>query len=83
MTDDTPTNVTPLFPQGNQLAPDYELQAQYLEAMAKEIREKQVSHERCILIMQPPSGELGIYPFGGHATNIEFVGLLEFYQVVR
>ena len=92
MNDETPNNVTPLFAAGNDLAPDFELQAQYLEAVAKEIREKQTSYVRCLLVMQPPAGELGIHMFGGPTSNLEAVGLmnlaktkfeLDFFRVVR
>lgn len=92
MSDETPSsNVTPLF-GSNQLAPNYELQAQYLEQVAKEIRERQLTYDRCLLIMQPPVGELDIQPFGGPTSNMEFVGLVElakqkflldFFNVVR
>lgn len=93
MEDKEGTNVTPLFgAENNQLAPSYELQAQYLEAVAKELREKQTTYERCLLVMQPTKGEIDIQPFGQQCTNMEFVGLLEmvkqkflldFFAVVR
>ena len=92
MTDDTKSTVVPLFAAGNDLAPDFELQAQYLEAVAKEIREKQTGYVRCLLVMQPPVGELGMHMFGGPTSNLEAVGLmnlaktkfeLDFFRVVR
>jgi len=92
VTDDAPTNVTPLFAAGNDLAPDFELQAQYLEAVAKEMREKKVAYVRCLLVMQPQAGELGMHMFGSPTSNLEAIGLmnlaktkfeLDFFRVVR
>ena len=92
VTDDTKSTVVPLFAAGNDLAPDFELQAQYLEAVAKEMREKKTAYVRCLLVMQPPVGELGMHMFGGPTSNLEAVGLmnlaktkfeLDFFRVVR
>lgn len=95
MSDETPQdpqpNVVPLF-AANQLAPNHELQAQYLEAVAAQIRSNGVTYDRCLLILQPRQGELDIQPFGGEINNMEFVGLVEiakqkflldFFHVVR
>ena len=92
MTDDTKSTVVPLFAAGNDLAPDFELQAQYLEAVAKEMREKKTAYVRCLLVMQPQAGELGMHMFGSPTSNLEAIGLmdvtkekflLDFFAVVR
>lgn len=76
-------NVVPLF-TANQLAPDFELQAQFLEQLAKELREQQHVYDRCLLIRQPRSGAIEALPFGGPMTSLDLVGMIEFakFQVM-
>lgn len=61
--------------------PDAEGQANYVEQIARDIRNGEIVLSRAVFVFEGTNGKVHSLPFGGPCTWMELVGLLEYAKL--
>ena len=70
-------SVVEMFGEASQFCPTPDLQAAYLEWLARQIRSGAMQMDRAVVLLQPTTGDIVYLPFGGPCDTMQMVGLIE------
>ncbi len=75
------SNVREMYVELGGACPTVESQAQYLEWLARQVRTGAIEMTRAVVVMEPSTGDILLYPFGSETDSLKLVGLLEFAKM--